>query len=253
MLRVLITNDDGISSPGLRLLEEAFAGVGEVFVVAPECENSACGRSVTLHRALQVKEIDRRRFAVDGTPSDCVLLAFRRLVPDRPDIVVSGINHGNNIGEDLDYSGTVGAAAEGALQGARVSLAVSADERSQLEDLAWAAGVVRTLASRLLNNLTPKGTYVNINFPQRPTDKVRWTRPAHFLGTGQVDQFEDPQGEKYYWISARPQDNHPLADTDRGALAQGLISLTLLTLVREHHGEWAQPDFSKDGFTEVRA
>ena len=253
MLRILITNDDGIFSPGLRLLEEAFAEVGDVWVVAPECENSACGRSVTLHRPLRVKEIHHRRFAVDGTPADCVLLAFRCLVPDRPDVVVSGINRGNNIGEDLDYSGTVGAAAEGALQGARVALAVSADERSQSEDLAWAGGVSRTLTHRLLRNLTPKGTYLNINFPRRPTTRVQWTQPAHFLGTGQVDRCEDPRGNRYYWISTRPQDTHPSADTDRGALAQGIISLTLLTLVRNHDGEWERPDFSKDGFVEVRA
>jgi 5'/3'-nucleotidase len=253
MLRVLITNDDGISSPGLRTLEEAFADVGEVWVVAPECESSACGRSVTLHRPLRVKEIAKRRFAIDGTPSDCVLLAFRRLVPERPDIVISGINRGNNIGEDLDYSGTIGAAAEGALQGARIALAASADEGIRMEDLPWAAGVVRTLTRRLLHHLTPTGTYLNVNLPRQPTTQVRWTRPAHFLGTGQVDQCDDPRGRTYYWISARPQDNHPPADTDRGALADGIISLTLLTLARTHEGEWERPDFSKDGLGEVCA
>jgi 5'-nucleotidase len=253
MVRVLITNDDGISSPGLRLVEEAFAEFGEIWVVAPESEHSACGRSVTLNRPLRVKEINNRRFAVNGTPSDCVLLAFRRLLPSHPDIVISGLNHGHNIGEDLDYSGTVGAAAEGALQGARVSLAISADERCRPEELVWSAGVVRTLASRLLTNIPPQGTYLNVNFPRQPTTQVRWTRPAHFLGTGQVEQCEDPRGKIYYWISARPNDDHPSADTDRGALAHGIISLTLLTLVRDHYGEWARPDFSKDGFTEVRA
>lgn len=252
MTRVLITNDDGISAPGLVVVEEAVAEIGEVWVVAPESERSACGRSVTLHRPLRVRERNKRRFSVNGTPSDCVLLAFRSLLPAPPGIVISGLNHGHNVGEDLDYSGTVGAAAEGALQGAGLSLAVSIDEHCRTDDLAWSATAVKNLVINLAANPLPKGTYLNINFPRKPTNIIRWTKPADFLGAGMVDRREDPRGKTYYWISARPNDNHLSVDTDRGALAHGMISLTLLTLARQHSGEWARPDFSKAGFIEVR-
>ncbi|HSA24281.1 MAG TPA: 5'/3'-nucleotidase SurE, partial [Myxococcota bacterium] len=125
MRRILLTNDDGIHAPGLECLAQAFAGLGEVWVVAPHVERSACGRAVTLNRPLRVQEHGPHRLAVEGTPADCVLLACRHFLGGPPDVVVSGVNQGYNIGEDLDYSGTVAAAAEAALQGVRLALAVS--------------------------------------------------------------------------------------------------------------------------------
>jgi 5'-nucleotidase len=236
MLRILLTNDDGILAPGLRAMEEHFSSWGECWVVAPQVSVSACGRAVSLHRPLRVNEHGPRRLAVDGTPSDCVLLAFRSLLPSHPDVVVSGINSGINVGEDLDYSGTVAGAAEGALQGAGLSLAVSADEKLPAGELDWVATSARALAEALWPGSRPKNTFLNVNFPAGRTQRIRWTRQGNFLGTGTVEAGLDPRGRRYYWIGDRPREEHSPADTDRGALADGCISISILTLDRSVQG-----------------
>jgi 5'-nucleotidase len=252
MTTILLTNDDGIGSTGLHALEKAFAPIGEVWVVAPHIERSAAGRAVTLHRPLRVIEAGEQRFAVDGTPSDCVLLAFRSLLPTPPQVVVSGINQGYNVGEDLDYSGTVGAAAEGALQGARVALAVSTDRHRNGELLAFAASFAKHVAVRLLENPVPAGCYVNINLPAEPTSRFRWTRQGNWLQRGEVKVAKDPRGKTYYWIAERPDEDRPPADTDRGAIKAGIVSLSLLTLNRSHTGAWQPPGLAGEGFVEEK-
>jgi 5'-nucleotidase len=248
MQRILLTNDDGIQSQGLALLERAFAGQGEVWVVAPHVERSACGRAVTLNRPLRVHELGLRRLAVEGTPADCVLLACRHFMGGPPDLAVSGVNQGYNIGEDLDYSGTVAGAAEAALQGAGLALAVSVRFDADGNCAERAAGFARLLATRLGRGGLPASAFLNVNLPPEPTHRVRRTRQGNPLPPGDVHLGQDPRGKTYYWIGNRPDEPSPPADTDRGALAVGCISVTLVTLERTHTGPCHLADLSLDGY-----
>jgi 5'-nucleotidase len=251
MPMILLTNDDGIHAPGLQALENAFSGLGaDIWVVAPHVERSACGRSVTLDRPLRVEQLGERRMAVDGTPADCVLLAFRKLLSARPDAVISGINHGYNVGEDVDYSGTVGAAAEACLQGALVSAAVSVEARNFPRILDGAAEFTRHLIQTLLEHPPPPGCFVNVNLPPDHNKRFRWTRQGNPLPAGYVQMGTDPRDTEYYWIAERPDEDHPPPDTDRGAVRDGCISLSLLTLDRNFHGSWPRPSVARSGFRE---
>ncbi len=244
---ILLTNDDGISAVGLSALKEAVADLGEVWTIAPHIERSACGRAVTLDRPLRVRELAPRELAVDGTPADCVLLAFRALLQSPPDLVIAGINHGYNLGEDLDYSGTVSAAAEAALQGAGSSIAISVKSGSDIAVIERAAGFASILAARLLEDRLPPYSYINVNIPPGPLDRLRWTRQGNPLAPGEVEAGIDPRGKPYYWIANRPDEIRPPPDTDRGALADGCISMSLLTLERNFRGDWERPDLGRDG------
>ena len=247
---IVLTNDDCIHAPGLKALEDQLGELGELWVIAPHAEQSACGRSVTLHRPLRVERLGERRFAVDGTPSDCVLLGFRSLIAHPPAVVVSGINRGYNIGEDLDYSGTVAAAAEGALQGAQLSLAVSMDRGEAPAGLEWGAKVTVLLVRQLLDHLLPPFCYLNVNLPRQQTPRVRWTRQGNPLPSGEVIKGIDPRGVPYYWIAECPDEANPPPQTDRGALRDGCISLSVLTLDRCHQGSWTRPNLCSSGFRE---
>jgi len=218
-------------------------------VIAPHVERSACGRMVTLDLPLRAEEIATRRLAVNGTPADCVLLAVRKLLPAAPDAVVSGINRGLNVGEDVDYSGTVGAAAEGALQGCRASVAVSMASQAYPRRLPAAGELTCTLVEGLLDNPLPPGTYLNVNLPAQAAHRVRITRQGNPLGTGEVLVGEDPRGKRYFWIAERPDEDDPPDNTDRGAVRAGCISISLLTLDRNHRGSWQPPplgEFEED-------
>jgi len=247
---ILLTNDDGIHAPGIDALHRVLDSLGEVWVVAPHIERSACSRSVTLNKPLRVTELGNRRFSVDGTSADCVLLAFRSLIEPKPEIVVAGINRGLNVGEDLDYSGTVGAAFEAALQGARISLAISASSDCSADDVRAGAELTRILLLKLKDHPPPQACVINVNLPRRHTKKIRWTRQGNPLGMGAVVIADDPRGKKYYWIAERPDEDAPPPDTDRGAIKEGCISLTMLTLDRNWRGEWEPPSLWKDGYTE---
>ncbi len=248
---ILLTNDDGIHAPGLHALEKSLADLGEVWTVAPDVERSACGRAVTLNRPLRVTKVGPRRFAVDGTPVDCVLLAFRSLMDPSPKIVVSGINRGFNVGEDLDYSGTVGAAAEAALQGAHLSVAVSTHSRANGNSLDHAGDFSQYLVKKLwAEPRLPEGSYLNVNLPTKPAHKIRWTRQGNRLGRGRVVVDKDPRGKKFYWIAERPEEGEPPPNTDRGALKDECISLSLLTLDRNWQGNWTPPAHWDNGFFE---
>lgn len=242
MALILLTNDDGFGAPGLCALETAFANEGEVWIVAPATGMSACGRAVNLHRPLRIVENANRRLSVDGTPTDCVLLACRRLLPRIPDVVVSGINDGFNIGEDLDYSGTVAGALEGALQGAACPVAVSIAYGSKDEALAWAARATVSLVRQLRDRPLPPRVALNLNFPGKITTRLRFTRQGDFLGTGTVEARTDPRGRDYFWIGQRPHQENPPPDSDRGALSDGCISATLVALDRTYRGSFSRPE-----------
>jgi 5'-nucleotidase len=244
MATLLITNDDGIEAKGIQVLGEALIDLGDVWTIAPHIERSACSRAVSLNRPLRVFERGEKRLAVDGTPVDCVLLAFRCLLDPKPDLVISGINLGHNLGEDLDYSGTVAAAAEGALQGAaKASVAISVKSDSDSNTLLKSAEFVRSLAITLLEQPLPKYTYLNVNMPAHKPRGVRWTRQGEPLGPGEVEIRSDPRGKRYYWIGNRPKAVQPMPDTDFGALNEHYISANLLSLERSYCGDWKRPAF----------
>jgi len=238
---VLLTNDDGIMAPGLAALEATAQALGTVWVVAPQTERSASSRSVTLDRPLRLKRLGERKFALDGTPADCVLVAVRQLLPELPAVVISGINAGFNLGEDTEYSGTVGAAMEAANQGVKLCLAVSCPAQASEELFKQAADFAIRAAGYLLQIGTPTRSVFNINYPQN-VQGVRWCRLGNPLPRGKVVVGEDPRGKPYYWIAERPDEADPPPDTDRGAVRRGMVSLCLLALDRDYKGEWVPPN-----------
>ncbi|MFO1154939.1 MAG: 5'/3'-nucleotidase SurE [Rhodospirillales bacterium] len=238
--RVLIANDDGIHAPGLKLLERVIRPlVKEVWVVAPETEQSAASHSLTMRRPLYLrKATGKRRYAVDGTPTDCVLLAVHKVLKDRPpDLVLSGINRGGNMGEDATYSGTVAAAMEGALLGfpAIAFSIVYEDGASVSWPTAehWAAEVMR----RLNGVAWPKGVLLNVNIPSvMPTEVsgIEVTRQGRHKIGGSMIEGIDPRGVPYFWIGGGRDEDRQLPGTDLEAVSRGAVSITPLTLDLTH-------------------
>ena len=226
MPAVLVTNDDGVHAPGLAALEQALDELGDVYVLAPEREQSACGHALTLHRPLRVDRLGERRFAVNGTPSDCVNLGVLGFLPERPVLVVAGVNNGTNLGDDVTYSGTVSAAMEGTLLGVP-SIAVSLAPGG---DLAGAADVARLIALRVLVMGLPKKTLLNVNVPAAPPRGIRLTRLGHRVYSEKIVEQTDPRGRTHYWLGAGDPEWEELQGTDMGALHEGYVSLTPLHL-----------------------
>jgi 5'-nucleotidase len=236
--RILVTNDDGINAPGLKVLENVARSLTrDVWVVAPEVEQSGAAHSLTLRRPLQVRRLSSRRFAVDGTPTDCVLIAVNHLIPRRrPDLVLSGVNRGANLGEDVTYSGTIAAAMEATL------LEIPAIALSQLRtgaNIRWqtaehfAADVVRKLTSVDW----PKGVLMNVNFPNiAVTDVtgVQVVRQGRRAAGIEVVPIKDPMGRPYLWIGDFLSDDALNPGTDLAATRAGAISVTPLHLDLTH-------------------
>ena len=233
---LLVTNDDGIHAAGLAALSAALEDLGEVHVVAPEREQSACGHALTLHRPLRVQRFSERRHSVNGTPSDCVNLGVLGFLPERPVLVVSGVNHGSNLGDDVTYSGTVSAAMEGTLLGVP-SIAVSLVEG---EEFAQAVRVARQVVMRVLVSGLPPMTLLNVNVPAGVPKGVRLTRLGHRVYSGKIVEQADPRGRPHYWIGAGPPAWEALDGTDMGAVHEGHASVTPLHLDLTHHRALAQ-------------
>jgi 5'-nucleotidase len=232
--RVLISNDDGIHAPGLQLLETVMRQLaGEVWVVAPETEQSAASHSLTMRRPLYVREIQEKRYIVDGTPTDCVLLAVHKVMKDcLPDLILSGINRGANMGEDATYSGTVAAAMEGTLLGFRsVALSLHYVEAGSLQ---WGTPEhwIGPTLERLAGACWPDDVLINVNFPDVKPDAVTGievTRQGkRKIGAAIIEGF-DPRGEKYYWIGSDRQEIRDRGGTDLEAVLRGAVSVTPLT------------------------
>ena len=233
--RILISNDDGIASPGIRLLETIARDLSDdVWVVAPEQEQSGASHSLTTRRPLRMREVAPRRYTVDGTPTDCVLVAVQRLLRDRPpDLVLSGINAGSNVGEDLTYSGTVAAAMEATLLGIP-AMALSQEYRDR-NDIPWQTGeaFAPDIIRRLLRLPWPESTLYNINFPAVPPGEA-----AGFAVTSQgkraiadnLTEGVDPRGRPYYWIGPVRDGGAAEAGTDVAALALDRVSITPIHL-----------------------
>jgi 5'-nucleotidase len=237
--RVLICNDDGINAPGLKHLEKTIRGLaGEVWVVAPETEQSAAGHSLTMRRPLFVRRVSRRRFTVDGTPTDCVLLAIHQVMKARPPhLVLSGINRGANLGEDATYSGTVAAAMEGALLGfPSVALSQLYQDGAPVRWATaehWTGEVLR----RLISARWPRGVLLNVNFPDVASAAVTGievTRQGHRKIGGSMIEGVDPRGEPYFWIGGGRDEDRGRAGTDLEAVHRGAVSVTPLSLDLTH-------------------
>lgn len=235
-MRILLTNDDGIYAPGLRALRSELMKLGEVTVVAPATEQSAAGHSVTLTTPLVVQEIlddlgVPLGWAVEGRPADCVKLAIRELLPQPPDLLVSGINAGSNAGVNVLYSGTVGAAIEGAFY--RItSIACSADyQRARPLDFPPAAALAAKVVAQIVARNPPKGSLFNVNIPDAERGPVKGVRVVPQNTAPYIESFlrrTDPRGRVYFWLGADFSCPEPHPDTDVTALAEGYITVTPL-------------------------
>jgi len=228
-MKILLTNDDGVFAEGLKALRDILQALGEVFVVAPDRERTAISHALTLHRPLRVKEWDERTFAVDGTPADCIHLGLFRLLPSKPDLVISGINNGPNMGEEVFYSGTVAAALEASfldLPAFAISLAARNDHR-----YLTAAQVALRVAQAILRHGLPRGVFLNINVPNQEVGALRGfkiTRLGKRIFDNSVVEEVDPRGRRYYWIGGKEPQFFMVEGSDYEAITQGYISVTPL-------------------------
>ena len=227
--RILITNDDGVYSEGIKLLAGALAELGEVIVVAPDREQSATGHSLTLHRPLRMQQLEKNWFSVDGTPTDCVNLAVLWLLRRRkPDLVVSGINFGLNLGDDVTYSGTVSATFEGTLLD--IPSVAFSQEVAPGFSFQPAADFAREMIGLLLReDDLPGDLLLNVNVPAGAVRGVSFTRLGHRVYQQSVVEKVDPRGRKYYWIAGTPEWQSETG-TDHAAVASGRVSVTPLHL-----------------------
>lgn len=226
---ILVTNDDGVTAPGLNALVSALEAVGEVWVYAPDRNRSGVGHGISLDRPLRVQELRERWFSVDGTPSDCVLLAVRDLMKQKPSLVFSGINNGANMGDDVTYSGTVAGAYEGMLLGVP-SAAISIVTRTP-EHFETAAQFAATIAQHLLENGLPEDTALNVNVPDLPMaelEGVAITRMGRRTYAEEIITRHDPRGTAYYWIGGDGSGHRSDDGTDFEAIDNRKISVTPL-------------------------
>ena len=231
--RILLTNDDGIGAMGLKVLEQWMASLGEVTVVAPDSDRSGASQSLTLHQPLRVKAIDERHYAVGGTPTDAVILALYQVLGEKPDLVVSGINPGGNLGENLIYSGTVAAAQEAALHGV-AAFAVSLAAR-QPQDFNGAAAFAVELARKILKEGLPPGVALNVNVPPGEILGVRLTRQSQKISQNLVCEKKDPRGRPYYWLDETLAHRNVEPDSDYAAIFDHEISVTPIEVDRTHY------------------
>ena len=228
---ILVTNDDGVYAPGIRALHEAVSQLGRAVIVAPERDKSAVSHSLTMNRPLLVRKLDEDVHTLDGTPTDCVSIGMNKILPRKPDLLVSGINPGANLGDDISYSGTVSAAIEGTMYGIpsmAFSLAGEAPFHFEV-----AAGVAWKLVSMALQFGLPEKTLLNINIPQlQPEDirGIRFTRQGQRIYQNAIQETYDPWGRKHYWIGGGTVHWSGGEETDEHAVSQGYISVTPIQL-----------------------
>jgi 5'-nucleotidase len=225
---ILITNDDGIHSAGLQALADHLQSFGRVVVVAPDRERSAVGHALTLHVPLRAEEITPGRWAVSGTPTDAVGLGIYGLLKEKPALVISGINKGGNMGDDLTYSGTVAAAMEATLMGVPAMAVSLVGPHFRYADFAHAASVAGRLAAGLLEHGLPADTFINVNVPNAAPLGIRLTRQGKRVYEESVVQNRDPRGRSYYWIGAGDLGFQNLEGTDFHAVHNGYVSVTPL-------------------------
>ncbi len=234
MSTILITNDDGIHSPGLKALREALSPLGRVVTVAPDRDNSAISHALTMNRPLRLTELDEDIYTLDGTPTDCVAVALGKVFDHPPDLLVSGINNGPNIGDDITYSGTVSAAIEGTMY-AVTSMAVSMAGEMPL-DFSKGAAIIRRLAGMIIDRGLPADTLMNVNIPDIEEFKgVKVTRQGRRIWKQALQEVTDPWGRAHYWIGGGTPllDSGP--DTDVFAISEGFVSISPIHLDLTNH------------------
>lgn len=230
--RILLSNDDGVTSEGLSALADALSHLGEVYTVAPDRDQSASSHSLTLTRPLRMEEISERKFSVDGTPTDCINLAVNGILKDgKPDLVVSGINTAANMGDDITYSGTVSATMEATLLKIP-SIAVSMNAK---KDFVFQTGAhyARLVAELVLQTGLPEDTLLNVNVPNLPLGRVkgiRITRQGKRVYKTPIVEKTDPRGKKYYWIGGDKLDSVPIENSDIASVESGYVSVTPIKL-----------------------
>lgn len=236
---ILVTNDDGFDAPGIIALYKALIPLGKVTVIAPDRQRSAVGHCLTFFSPVRVKKLSDEESLViyntTGTPTDCILLAVHEIMEKKPDIVVSGINRGPNLGDDVTYSGTVTAALEGTLQGIP-SIACSIASYDEV-NYDFAARFTARLASELLEKSLPKGVFLNLNVPALPESQIKGvsiTRQGRSIYQQSVEKRYDPRGEEYYWISGDRPQGCMEPGTDFEAIRDNKISITPLQLSMTH-------------------
>jgi len=235
-MNILLTNDDGIFAEGIRVLREQLLSLGEVWMVAPDSERNAVSHALTLHRPLRLSPIDHHACAVNGTPADCINIALHHLLASPPRLVISGINRGDNLGGDVNYSGTLAGAAEGARMGiAAFSISLAGADSF---DYRPAARFALRLARFLLQHGLSPNTMLNVNVPDtagQPIERYRITRQGKQRHRNTIEKKVDPRGMNYYWIGRSrecvtlPEDDHA---SDYRAVEEGFISITPLSLDR---------------------
>jgi 5'-nucleotidase len=226
-LLILLTNDDGAEAQGLLTMKRHLSGLGKLVVVAPYEERSAVSHGLTIHVPIRQIEIAENHYALTGTPADCVLFAFRKFLPRLPDLVVSGINHGPNLGDDILYSGTVAGAREAALHNIP-ALAVSLVTRSETPNFEDAASYACEIIGELFPDSIPPGTYLNVNVPEKRPNDYRFTRQGTKRVISSIEEKKDPRGRAYFWIGPDASEWMVEADTDYQAVQEGLASVTPL-------------------------
>src|SRR5437870_4800426 len=240
MRRILVTNDDGYRSEGIRALAKALSELGSVTIVAPVLEASAIGHALKLRHPLRLEAFEEHTYAVDGTPADCVNIAVTQLFIGLPDLVVSGINKGWNLGDDITYSGTVAGALEGALLGVP-AIALSLRQTRGDYDLTFAARAAAVMGDAILRRPLPSRTFLNINLPKGPPKGYRVTVQAKRNHVTSVAERHDPKGRPYYWIEEGQNEWEPHDRSDYQAVRDGYVSITPL-----------QPDLTAhDALTDV--
>ena len=246
-MRIRLTNDDGIFAPGLEVLERIAARFSDdIWICAPAEEQSGAGHSLTLSRPVRLRQHDARRFSVSGTPTDSVMMALREVMPGAPDLILSGVNRGANLGDDVTYSGTVSAAIEGALAGIRSIALSQVYEKEGMGDTvpfaaadAWGAKVIEPL----LGVPCAPRTLVNVNFPPLAADEVKGIRVVrqgfHDYARGSVVEGTDPRGYRYFWFGLHGIEHTPGHATDLEAIQDGYVSVTPLQLDLTHDASLA--------------
>jgi 5'-nucleotidase len=233
MPHIVVTNDDGIGAPGLRALLPPLREIAKVTVVAPLHERSAAAQSLTLRQPVYCDRIAEGEYAVDGTPADAMILAFTTLLKEKVDLVISGINPGGNMGENIHYSGTVGAAKEAAIHHTS-AIAISLVYGGRDFDFAPAAAFARHLAALVLKEGVPPGVILNVNVPQDWSGETQITRQSPKVTRSFLQPGKDPRGRHYFWISEEKLDGHIEPGTDHAAILAGAVSITPLQLDHTH-------------------
>jgi 5'-nucleotidase len=243
---ILLTNDDGIHAAGLLALAAGLAGFAKLSIVAPSREQSGAAQSLTLRRPIVCHAVGEREWAVDGTPADCVIVALHKLLSEKPDMVISGINFGANLGENVYYSGTVGAAREAALHHIP-ALAMSLCSKTATVKFDAAARVARSAAELILKEGLPDQVLLNVNVPEPWSGGVKFTRQSKKITRNQLSEGKDPRGQTYFWLSEQRIDKDVAPDTDYAAVFSGAVSVTPLHLdptdteSLNHLSHWAAP------------